>query len=635
MFVSLKDVFYMHLYNCQHSFVTVSMKKQYQPNFKTPPADYSKEELNKLTHGLVGPLAAELSDVSKPEIIWEAEQIAKSYGIYLEWNRAKTGREKDWVYMVRISNPGGGPISRNQWLLFDGLSEQYAKAPDGRASLRLTTRQNIQFHWVRKEGVKPVVKALAEAGLRSLNGCGDNMRNVTACPLSAGSVYFDAHAWAKKTAEFFELPLSPYIQIFGIDPNYIRKADARYAYKPNLLNRKFKISFAGVHPDPKTGELRNENCMEVLANDMGIVPVIKDNRVESFQIYIGGSQGERNGVPSMASLALPVCRARESNLLQAMEAAVKVHEKWGDRKNRHWARVKYLIYTKGSVWYRERMQELVSFKLEEPEPAYDTANRELHLGWQKLPGGDWAYGLFIENGRVKDGGANGPIKTMLRTLIQEFPIHYKITANQDLLFCGIKEKMKQAFMARLEDFEAGKRNGKKFSELRLRSGACVGRDTCKMTYTDSERFEPLLIDELEAKGWGDMAESIGVTGCEAQCYRPATKSIGLVGSGRDRYRFKFFGDRNARHQGAPLVAPDQKIYLASVPRERVGQVIDILFKIYRAECKGGEDLGRFHRRLGASGILERLHRFNEIADLLEKPFHSDWVLEPEKLKEMG
>ncbi|MBI5415899.1 MAG: hypothetical protein HZA29_03705 [Candidatus Omnitrophica bacterium] len=140
------------------------MKKPFAPNFKTPQENLCKEELNKLaSSGTRGTLARDLRS-GTPDIAWESEQIAKSHGIYLEFNRAATGEEKEWIYMIRIGVPGGGPISREQWLLLDELSERYTADPQGHPSLRLTNRQNIQFHWVKKPGVIPIVKGLAEKG---------------------------------------------------------------------------------------------------------------------------------------------------------------------------------------------------------------------------------------------------------------------------------------------------------------------------------------------------------------------------------------------------------------------------------------------------------------------------------------
>jgi sulfite reductase (NADPH) hemoprotein beta-component len=188
--------------------------------------------------------------------------------------------------------------------------------------------------------------------------------------------------------------------------------------------------------------------------------------------------------------------------------------------------------------------------------------------------------------------------------------------------------MKTAFEADLAKFGYGKRNGKAYSQLRLLSGACVGRDTCRLTYTDSEKFEPFLIDELEALGWGDLKESIGITGCERQCFRPATKTFGLVGSGMNRYQLKLMATEDAKHQGVPLLSEDGNgIYLRSIPRERVAQVIDVLLKNWKANAKAGEDVGYFHRRIGEAAIITHLKDNPVTTGLMIKTLPADCVID--------
>jgi len=177
------------------------------PNFKTNPKDYSKVEIAKINSSeLRGNLFNEFRDYSSQNISWESEQIAKSHGIYLEFNRARTGNEKDWMYMLRISIAGGGPITSQQWNILDKIADTYTISPydayptsnnsgndDSRPSLRITTRQNIQLHWVRKKNVVDAIKEIAKSGFFTINGCGDNTRNVIGCPLSFYSKIFNAN----------------------------------------------------------------------------------------------------------------------------------------------------------------------------------------------------------------------------------------------------------------------------------------------------------------------------------------------------------------------------------------------------------------------------------------------------------
>lgn len=143
-----------------------------------------------------------------------------------------------------------------------------------------------------------------------------------------------------------------------------------------------------------------------------------------------------------------------------------------------------------------------------------------------------------------------------------------------------------------------------------------------MTYTDSEKFEPFLIDELEAK-WGDLAESIGITGCERQCSRPATKTIGWVGSGFNVYTLKIGGTEDGRYQGEALIDSDtQNMYLRNVPRDEVAKVTEALFEFYVVNKLPEEDrpggMGYFFRRIRTKGIIAYLSSNPKTAHLMAK-----------------
>jgi sulfite reductase (NADPH) hemoprotein beta-component len=199
-----------------------------------------------------------------------------------------------------------------------------------------------------------------------------------------------------------------------------------------------------------------------------------------------------------------------------------------------------------------------------------------------------------------------------------YPTRLLITPNQDLLFTDIPDECKNDFESDLKSYGYGLRNNKPISKLRMYSGACVGRDTCRLTYTDSEKFEPELLDSLEELGWGELSESIGITGCERQCFRPSTKSIGLVGTGLDRYQLRLFGSEDGRNQGRALVNSDRtETYLRSIPRQEVANVIDSIFKHFQENRRPGESLGYFHRRIGEDGMIEFFRQCPVTAGLME------------------
>lgn len=622
--------------------------QQPDPNFRTNPKDYSKVEIAKLnSNGLRGNLFNEFRNFASENISWESEQIAKSHGIYLEFNRAKTGNEKDWLYMIRITIPGGGPITAEQWNILDKVADRYTVGPadaypQGRPSLRITTRQNIQLHWVRKKNVVDAISEVAESGFFTINGCGDNTRNVVGCPLSHHSLIFNVNKWAQKAGKYFALPPAAYIEIFEVDPKYLRQAGLqdrepgvnRFAYGQNQLNRKFKIAFSAVHYDEEKKKYVPDNCVELRTNDIGVAPIIDSNgKVEKFQVYIGGSQGQQAGKPTFAALGEPFGVFTEDNLMKGLDAIVRIHQEWGDRQNRHWSRLKYVVRVKGIEWFREQVRNLDdSLDFELPIPDFDYGPRNLHLGWIRQPDKKdlWCYGAFIENGRIIDGSPNGDLKSMVRHLMNNYPsIKLFTTPNQHLLFSDIDEGLKEEFVRDMKMFGYGfHKNGngaaRPYSKLRMLSGACVGRDTCRLTYTDSEKFEPFLIDELEKK-WGDMAESVGVTGCEKQCYRPATKTIGWIGTGLNLYQLALMGTEDGKQQGGSLMDPDtEEQYLRLVPRKDVATVTDALFEYYVANGSQEESrpggMGYFLRRVGAKEIITYLKSNPKTADLMKKTF---------------
>ncbi len=594
------------------------MAKPFAPEFQAHEDQHNKAELIKrASNGMRGTLHEEFRG-DEDDLSAEAESLAKSYGIYLEFNRAKTGKEKDWMFMIRLGVPGGGPISPEQWRVVDELAERHGRDPEGFGSLRLTTRAAIQFHWVKKSGVIDVIKTSAEAGLLSLNGCGDNVRNVVACPHSSHSDIFDGGKLAVKLADYFQLPATPFVQIFAVDPNAVEQERETFRYGPQLLNRKFKMAISGLYRDPETGEVKPDNCVEMRTHDLGILPLYEGGQVKRFQVYLGGGQGENNGKTTASLLSQPFAIVTEEQLMPVLDAIVAVHQEWGDRKNRHWARLKYVIKAQGVPWYRQEVENRVGFPLGHPLLGLDVGERHLHHGWSRQPSnGKFSFGAFIENGRLIDSSPNGKLKTMVREVALKYQTPIQLTPNQDIVFTNIQEEDKAAFEADLHSYGFGSRRGKPYSALRLHSGACVGRTTCRLAYTDSEEFEPELIDALEDLGWGSLSESIGITGCERQCFRPGVKAIGLVGSGMNRYQVKLFGDVDGRFQGRVLLE-DGRIYLKSVPRDQVAPLLDTLFHYYFAHKDDVESLGAFFRRVGESQIISYLKSHPKTTDLMKK-----------------
>jgi sulfite reductase (NADPH) hemoprotein beta-component len=130
------------------------------------------------------------------------------------------------------------------------------------------------------------MQEIASSGFYTINGCGDNVRNFMACPLSHYSKYFDGNAFAERAAKYFRLPTQSYIDVCDIDPKYLRderKTGENFEYGDRLLNRKFKIGISAVDRDEKTGEYVPDNCVEVRTDDIGVVPILDGGSTVNIQ----------------------------------------------------------------------------------------------------------------------------------------------------------------------------------------------------------------------------------------------------------------------------------------------------------------------------------------------------------------
>jgi len=535
--------------------------------------------------------------------------------------------------MIRLALPGGGVLNAARWNVLDDIARKYTVSDQGLPSLRLTTRQCVQFHWVKKVDLMKLMQEVALTDFFALNGCGDNTRNIMACPLSRFSTLYNAHADAMKFAKFFQLPGAAHIQVFEIDTSKKRWIDdeadatpgARFAYDDGLLNRKFKIAISTAHRNPETGKAEYDNCVEMRTNDLGYSPIIENDKVVAFQMFIGGGQGERNGKPTFSTLSRPLGIVTPDQLQPAMDAVVKVHQEWGDRKNRHWARLKYVVLAQGIEWYQNEVRNL-GVKLDEPNPNFDPGPRPMHHGWHtQESNGKLARGVWVECGRIINRNGYNALD-MARELVNKFDTELTVTANQDLIFTNLDPAVKSEFDAVLNSFTSQRSGGRKISRLRSLSGACVGLPTCRLSYTDSEEFGPELFERLEDMGYGDMQESVGITGCERQCFRPGTKTVGWIGQGPDMYMLKIGGDEGGRHQGTPIVE-DGKMFLRQVSREHVALVTGALFDFWKQDKQGDEDVGAFVRRVGHLGVLNYFRAQPQLAPVLAKTAKTPYLPE--------
>ena len=222
------------------------------------------EDIKRSSNYLRGEIGREL-DNDVASVSNESEQILKFHGIYAQDNRdvrrarAQNGEELDYIFMVRVAIPGGR-LSTDQWLALDSVSSDIA---DG--TIRLTTRQAVQFHGVVKDGLRPLAREVDAHLMTSFGACGDVVRNVVSC-LQLQGHDTDEHLREISTSltRSFRATTTAHWEIFVNGDKAASREDVaeRAFYGDTYLPRKFKIAVSHPH----------ENCVDVFAQDIGFDP---------------------------------------------------------------------------------------------------------------------------------------------------------------------------------------------------------------------------------------------------------------------------------------------------------------------------------------------------------------------------
>jgi len=468
----------------------------------------------------------------------EAKEISKFFGIYKQQARGERGRKvDDHFFMVRIKAPAGGGFSRDQWLALDRAADDFA---DG--TLRVTSRQGIQFHHVYGPRLAPLIRHLNRnyRGGATLGACGDVNRNVMACPIEGidPDCATGAFDLAFEIADALAPQSSAYFQIFQSDAegrNLQPIHSSEPLYGENYLPRKFKIGIA--HP--------TDNSIDVLTQDIGLVPVAENAVVDGsvWDLYSGGGLGLTHNMPQTAPLlGLYLGRVRRAQVVEACRSIAILQRDEGERKNRRQARWKYTIRRLGVDAVRKALRDRFGIELEDAEPT-PLPPMNLHLGWHAQRGGGSYYGVSVENGRLKP-----ELRAAIRRAVETLDLSVRATAQHDLLLCGVQDR---AALERVLD-EGGVAKPESISIVRRNSMACPAKPTCGLAMTDAENILPTYIDAIEAAGLGGVDVVIRMTGCPNNCARPPSAEIGIYGYGKNDHVVLVGGSREGTRIAQPL-----------------------------------------------------------------------------------
>ena len=553
------------------------------------------EDVKAQSGHLRGELAAELA-AAADSFSSESQTLLKFHGVYQQddrdQRRALTQAKQSLAYscMVRTSVPGG-VLSADQWLALDTVAGEL-----GDGTLRVTTRQGIQFHFVAKHDLRSLIGGLNRHLVTTKGACGDIVRNVVACPAPhADRRQHELLHAAQALAQRFRPTTKAYYELWldGDKAMTVSPADVATEHEPvygeTYLPRKFKIGLA--YP--------GDNCIDVYSQDVGIVPQERRG-ADGYAVLAGGGLGMAHARPddTYPRLASPIAWVPADGLGDVVEAIVTTQRDFGDRSDRHRARLKYTIDERGLDWFRGELAQRVGDKLPLAEPLPHWHNSDEHLGWFEEPGGTWSRGIHVDSGRVAD--RNGvELRTALRELVARHGPEVRLTARQDVILSGLHAGAQADVDATLA--RHGVVAPESLRPVRRLLMACPALPTCGQALSEAERVGPEVADTvqdvLDRAGLGDLDLRVNITGCPNGCARPYTAELGIVGRTKTGYDV-YVGGAVGGDRLAERVATGVKL-------ADLATVLEPLVTRFVAERDAGEGFGDWTHRAGvaADGTL--------------------------------
>jgi sulfite reductase (NADPH) hemoprotein beta-component len=482
------------------------------------------EEIKTANPTLAGTIAATIADESTDHFLDDDNQLLKFHGSYQQDDRDLRKTGKKYIMMIRGRIPGG-IMTAKQWCVFDELATKY-----GNNTLRITTRQSIQFHGVVKSGLRPLIKTINEALLCTLAACGDVNRNVMASPTPAytrardqvvADSYKVAMALAPQTAAYHS------IWIDGVQLDNEAAENKGFVdplYGKTYLPRKFKIGFV-IPP---------VNDMDVFTNCLGFIAIVENDQLVGYNVCVGGGMGRSHGnIQTFPRLSDVIGFITPDQLVNVAKAVLTIHRDFGDRTDRKRARLKYVVAERGVKFMQDEVNQRAGITLAPARPYRFTTTADL-LDWHKAVDGKWFLGLFVETGRVKNEQ-----KVALRAVAEKFPhLEFRLSANQNVILANATDADKTTITALLHSH--GVKTENQASLLRAAAMACPSLPTCGLGLAESERMLPGMIDRIQKLcdevGLGNEEIIIRSTGCPNGCARPYMAELAFVGKAPGRYQ---------------------------------------------------------------------------------------------------
>ena len=528
------------------------------------------------------------------------------------------GQRQADVQMVRIKIPLGD-LTSEQTRTIARLSEQYATGVS-----HVTTRQDIQLHFVKLDQAAPLLRELAAAGLTTREACGNTVRNVTLCPLAGicPDELFDVTPYAMATAQFF-----------------LRNPICED------LPRKFKFAFSGCAHDRAMTGIHDIGVMavnsgrggnadrkaELSGNFISAQAPTDDanNGTETFgfRITVGGGLGPSPRRPYLLEEFIA-----PDDLLPTCEAVIRVFSRLGNRKNRSLARIKFLLEKTGfEAFYRHYREELTriqqgrppllpdSLRTIRPFPRAASVTLNGTAGPQATttPGFDaWRQhnviaqrqpGLYAVQIRLVIGDIAAPALKTIADLADRFAHgRLRATQHQNLLFRNVAAASLPALHAALVEQGLAHLGAEDLGDVI----SCPGTDTCGLGITASKGLGRVLTEQLQLNGEHDPEIrniAIKISGCPNSCAQHHVATIGFHGLAE-----KFDGrllPAYQLHLGGRITPQSVQFGLMfplKFPAKRVPEVVQRLLTLYRTERQPGESFLAYVDRTGKARFQQEL-----------------------------
>jgi ferredoxin-nitrite reductase len=476
------------------------------------------------------------------------EAIPEEDMLRLQWWGLYHDKPKVGFFMMRVKIPNGA-LTPAKLRTIGEISLKH-----GSGSGELTTRQCVQIHYIRLASLPDIFATLEAAGLTTAGACGDNLRNITGCPVAGISA-----------AELFD----PLPTVNALAQNFY--GNREYASLPR--KHKWSISACPYH------------CNVPEIHDVGLVGARQGDR-DGFAVWVGGglSSVPRIGKP----LGVFITLEETPEFMRALLDVYQTDLRW--RMSRAKARFKFMVDEYGPEKVREMIEQHLGRRLtdleENPQPLGRTDHMGIHPQKQE--------GLYYLGFPVFPGLLSGEQMVQIADLVEGYGGEIRLTREQNLIVTHVPE-------ARIAEVERGMETiglTMKVNPLRGTSIGCTGDPHCNFAVGETKPKLVRIVERLEAR-FGARASGLRVylDGCPHACGQHWVGDLGFQGTtGRAEDGSKIAAYDIILRGGLGLDASIGRPLLRRVPSEKVEDQVERLVGAYLAECGEGQTLQDFCRR---------------------------------------